>query len=167
MYKFYARNYKNLQVEIQTGLEARCCHPRESHYPLRPWLESAWFGDSTLAPITRKTGFQAFAFSNGSTCGRYVSAKVHVERGHLQVLLSQVLNDLEAAVYPSLTDMVQDEDERERNMKETIEREKAASDAVRNLRATIKGEKDAHESYTSDKRRLMSVGLCKLNTIDP
>ena len=92
---------------------------------------------------------------------------MHVERGHLQVLLSQVLNDLEAAVYPSLTDMVQDEDERERNMKETIEREKAASDAVRNLRATIKGEKDAHESYTSDKRRLMSVGLCKLNTIDP
>ena len=83
-------------------------------------------------------------------------AKVHVERGHLQVLLSQVLNDLEVSVYPSLTNMVRDEDEREKNMKETIEREKAASDAVRNLRQTIKDEKDAHEAYTNEKREVMT-----------
>ena len=53
-------------------------------------------------------------------------AKVHMERGHLQVLLATVLNDLETHVYPSLTHMVLDEDERARTMKETIEREKAA-----------------------------------------
>jgi len=83
-------------------------------------------------------------------------AKVHVERGHLQVLLSQVLNDLEGAAYPSLTNMVRDEDARDKNMKETIAREKAASDAVRQLRETIRSEKDGHEAYTTEKREVMS-----------
>ena len=83
-------------------------------------------------------------------------AKVHVERGHLMALLMQVLSDLEDAAYPSLTKMVIDEDEKEQNMKETIEREKAASDAVRNLRKTIKDEKKAHETYTVEKRDVMA-----------
>ena len=87
-------------------------------------------------------------------------AKVQVERGHLQVLLSQVLNDLDRDnVYSSLTDMVRDEDERERDMKETIEREKAVSDAVRNLRQTIRDEKEAHDSYVTKKREMITA--CK------
>jgi hypothetical protein len=34
-------------------------------------------------------------------------AKVHVERGHLQVLLTQALQDLDSLVYPSLRTMVE------------------------------------------------------------
>lgn len=84
-------------------------------------------------------------------------AKVHVERGELQALLSRVLNDLEErASYPSLVNMVRSEDENERHMKETIEREKAASDAVRHLRQTIRDEKEAHEAYVAEKRGVMS-----------
>ena len=70
----------------------------------------------------------------------------------------KAVSDLEDAAYPSLTKMVIDEDEKEQNMKETIEREKAASDAVRNLRKTIKDEKKAHETYTVETVLLAQTG---------
>ena len=54
---------------------------------------------------------------------------------------------------------MEDEDTRLKTMAETMEREKAASAAVRNLRQTIKDDKASHEDYMSTKKTVM--GECK------
>eukprot|EP00873_Tetraselmis_striata_P002480 jgi/Tetstr1/422744/TSEL_013541.t1 len=85
-------------------------------------------------------------------------AKVAAERAQLQVLLSKCLNELEILrEMPCVVNMVRGEDQKEVETKETIQREKETTAAVKQLRQVLQQEKEEHEEEMRVKKKTMTV----------
>mmetsp|Transcript_15738 Transcript_15738/g.44039 ORF Transcript_15738/g.44039 Transcript_15738/m.44039 type:complete len:414 (-) Transcript_15738:136-1377(-) len=85
-------------------------------------------------------------------------AKVAAERAQLQVLLGKCLSELESArEMPSMLNMVSAEEQKEVDTKETIQREKETTAAVRNLRQVLQQEKEEHEQEMRERKKTMAV----------
>lgn len=85
-------------------------------------------------------------------------AKVAAERVQLQALLLKCLNELEVLrEMPCVVNMVRAEDQKEVETKETIQREKETTAAVRNYRQVLQQEKEEHEEEMRKKKENMTV----------
>eukprot|EP00884_Botryococcus_braunii_P000356 jgi/Botrbrau1/10320/Bobra.0321s0001.1 len=79
--------------------------------------------------------------------------KVAVERAQLQALLMGCLKELTLERgLPSLATYVNQHERRERQVKETLERERALDVEVQGLKSTIKSERQKHDSEMRDQR---------------
>mmetsp|Transcript_32387 Transcript_32387/g.44913 ORF Transcript_32387/g.44913 Transcript_32387/m.44913 type:complete len:397 (-) Transcript_32387:69-1259(-) len=83
--------------------------------------------------------------------------KVQTERMQLSTLLSTCVVELEDCWYDTLTKTVEDEEARERQVAQTIERERAATQAVKQLKVQLKEEKHAHDDDVMAKKELLST----------
>ncbi|KAK3288269.1 hypothetical protein CYMTET_4249 [Cymbomonas tetramitiformis] len=83
--------------------------------------------------------------------------KIQTERLNLQTLVSTCLLELDDCCYDTLTKTVDDEEARELLIAETIERERAATQAVKQLRVQLKEEKTAHDEEMATKKKGLTV----------
>mmetsp|Transcript_38464 Transcript_38464/g.46412 ORF Transcript_38464/g.46412 Transcript_38464/m.46412 type:complete len:391 (+) Transcript_38464:127-1299(+) len=83
--------------------------------------------------------------------------KIQNERIKLQTLLSTCVVDLEDCRYNTLTKTVDEEEAKEKQNAETIERERAATQAVKQLKVQLKEEKTAHDDEMSLKKKALTV----------
>ena len=83
--------------------------------------------------------------------------KAAADRAALASVLSGLLFEIEEkGTYSTLTQFVADADEREKTMQETIERERAATARVREVKLLLKSERDEHEREVAEKKRLLA-----------
>lgn len=83
--------------------------------------------------------------------------KIQTERMQLQTLLSTCVVELEDCVHETLNKTVDEEEARERLVAQTIERERAATQAVKQLKVQLKEEKTAHDENMSQQKKVLSV----------
>mmetsp|Transcript_57255 Transcript_57255/g.181112 ORF Transcript_57255/g.181112 Transcript_57255/m.181112 type:complete len:422 (+) Transcript_57255:88-1353(+) len=82
--------------------------------------------------------------------------KIGSERSHLQMLLATLLGELEDGSFEHLTRHVEDEEQAERDMAETMAREKKATAKVKELKQQLKDEKMEHESEMVQKKQVLN-----------
>jgi len=83
--------------------------------------------------------------------------KIQTERMQLQSLLSTCVVELGDCSYDTLVKTVEDEEAREKLIAQTIERERAATQAVKLLKVQLKEEKTAHDEEMADKKKVLTV----------
>uniref|UniRef100_A0A7S0MXQ0 Dynein regulatory complex protein 9 n=1 Tax=Pyramimonas obovata TaxID=1411642 RepID=A0A7S0MXQ0_9CHLO len=83
--------------------------------------------------------------------------KIQTERMQLQTLLSTCVVELEDCSYETLVNKVEEEEAREKLIAQTIERERAATQAVKLLKVQLKEEKTAHDEEMADKKKILTV----------
>jgi len=83
--------------------------------------------------------------------------KIQTERMQLQTLLSTCVVELEDCSYETLVKKVEEEEAREKLIAQTIERERAATQAVKLLKVQLKEEKTAHDEEMADKKKILTV----------
>eukprot|EP00959_Pyramimonas_sp_CCMP1952_P167463 3500117-Pyramimonas_sp.AAC.4 len=82
--------------------------------------------------------------------------KIQTERMQLQTLLSTCVVELEDCSYETLVKKVEEEEAREKLIAQTIERERAATQAVKLLKVQLKEEKTAHDEEMADKKKILT-----------
>lgn len=83
--------------------------------------------------------------------------KIQTERMQLQTLLSTAIVELEDCAHDTLNTTVHDEESRERAVASTLEREKAATAAVKQLKVQLKEEKASHDDDMAQKKKVLTV----------
>ena len=84
-------------------------------------------------------------------------AKVDAERQSVQQLLSLCLSQLvTSSSISALSEEVAEDEKRERIIEDTIQREKAASQAVKELKAQISEEREKHEQEVTSRKRALT-----------
>jgi hypothetical protein len=83
--------------------------------------------------------------------------KIQTERMQLQTLLSTAIVELEDCAYDTLNTTVHEEESRERAVASTVEREKAATAAVKQLKVQLKEEKASHDDDMAQKKKVLTV----------
>lgn len=83
--------------------------------------------------------------------------KIQTERMQLQTLLSTAIVELEDCAHDTLNSTVHEEEARERAVASTVEREKTATAAVKQLQVQLKEEKASHDDDMGQKKQVLGV----------